>query len=121
MTKYFSARTIRTPRRFLVIARFAFFLGVISLSSLLSQTGEQQLLDKAKAPQKLVHASRSTDAFLQLAETVGQSEPAKRLVEYTLQNGGSASERYWAIVDFNQPSKNRRFYVFDTETKEVDT
>ena len=61
-----------------------------------------------------VVAERNSDVFLQLAATVGQSIPAKRLLEYRLENHLHGNPRYWAIVDFNQPSTNKRLYLFDT-------
>jgi len=56
-------------------------------------------------------------AFLELASAVGETEPAKRLIEYKLKNDPSSRERYWAIVDFNQPSTSKRLYVFDAVEK----
>ena len=59
-------------------------------------------------------------AFLELASAVGETEPAKRLIEYKLKNDPSSRERYWAIVDFNQPSTSKRLYVFDAVEKKVE-
>lgn len=63
---------------------------------------------------------RNSDTFLELAESVNQSVPAQRLVEYKLQNSPNGNPRYWAIVDFNQPSTNKRFYLFDTRTDKAE-
>jgi hypothetical protein len=62
---------------------------------------------------------QNSTTFLELAESVNQSIPAQRLVEYKLQNSLSGNPRYWAIVDFNQHSKEKRLYVFDTKAKTV--
>ena len=59
------------------------------------------------------------DVFLQLAATVGQTESAKKLIEYKLKNDPTSSERYWAVVDFSQPSTSKRLYIFDTLDKKV--
>ena len=59
-------------------------------------------------------------AFLELASAVGETAPAKRLIEYKLKNDPSSRERYWAIVDFNQPSTSKRLYVFDAVEKKVE-
>lgn len=52
--------------------------------------------------------------FLKLAKTVGQEIPAQRLVDYKLKFRPNGDPRYWAIVDFNQNSAKKRFYLFDT-------
>lgn len=62
---------------------------------------------------------QNSDTFLELADTVNQSVPAQRLVEYKLQNSPSGNPSYWAIVDFNQPSTKKRFYLFDTKEKKI--
>ena len=62
---------------------------------------------------------QSSDIFLKLADTVNQSVPAKRLVEYKLKVKPNANPRYWAIVDFNQHSAKKRFYLFDTTEEKV--
>ena len=65
-------------------------------------------------------AASAPAAFLELASAVGETEPAKRLIEYKLKNDPSSRERYWAIVDFNQPSTSKRLYVFDAVEKKVE-
>jgi hypothetical protein len=59
------------------------------------------------------------DVFLELAETVNQSLPARRVVEYKVQRHPEGNPRFWAIVDFNQHSAKKRLYVFDTKGKKV--
>ena len=59
--------------------------------------------------------------FLQLAATVGQSAAAKRLIDYKLANDPASRERYWAIVDFDEPSTSKRLYVFDTLEKKIES
>ena len=65
-------------------------------------------------------AASAPAAFLELASAVGETEPAKRLIEYKLKNDPSSRERYWAIVDFNQPATSKRLYVFDAVEKKVE-
>lgn len=64
-------------------------------------------------------AGQNSDVFLKLAETVNQSVPAKRLVDYKLEHKPTGNPRYWAIVDFGQHSKQKRLYVFDTKENNV--
>ena len=64
-------------------------------------------------------AALNSDVFIKLAETVNQSVPANRLVQYKLANHPNGNPRYWAIVDFNQPSTDKRFYLFDTKAETV--
>jgi L,D-transpeptidase catalytic domain len=108
-----------------VLAPFVLVLCVVALLNLPVQTREQQPQQRdAVQSQVMAHevpAMRSMNVLLKLAETVGQSIPAKRLIEYKLRADPSTNERYWAIVDFNQPSTNKRFYLFDTEQNKVDT
>lgn len=59
--------------------------------------------------------------FLDLAASVGQTAPAQRLIDYKLRFDPSARKRYWAIVDFNQPSTSKRLYIFDTVEKKVES
>jgi hypothetical protein len=61
----------------------------------------------------------SNEVFLELASTVGQMAPAKRLIEYKLKNDPAGQERYFGVIDFNQPSTTKRLYIFDTVEKKV--
>jgi hypothetical protein len=63
----------------------------------------------------------STGVFLKLAGLAGQSIPAKRLAEFAKKAGRKGEMRYWAIVDFNQASTKKRFYLFDTKANTVET
>ena len=65
--------------------------------------------------EQLTLNNENMDTFLNLAATVGQGLPAARLVEYKKQHNPGGNPRYWAIVDFNRPSTEKRFYVFDTK------
>jgi len=65
--------------------------------------------------------SSTSEIFLELATTVGQAAPAKRLMDYKLRSDPSSHPRYWAVVDFNQPSTSKRLYVFDTVAKKVES
>jgi len=62
----------------------------------------------------------SSDIFLKLAESVGQGVPAKRLIEFKQKNDGASEPRYWAVVDFNRPSTEKRLFVFDIQAKRVE-
>ena len=64
--------------------------------------------------------AKATEIFLQLAASVGQTAPAERLIDFKLKNDPTSQPRYYAIVDFSQPSTSKRFYVFDTVEKKVD-
>ena len=64
-------------------------------------------------------AVAATDIFLELAARVGQAAPAQRLIDYKLKNDPASRPRFYAIVDFDQPSTSKRFYVFDTLEKRV--
>jgi hypothetical protein len=61
------------------------------------------------------------EIFVELAKTVGQSVPAKRLVDFKAKTDPTSQPRYWGIVDFNQHSTAKRFYVFDTVQGKVET
>jgi hypothetical protein len=90
----------------------------IFAGSLLSpQHAQQRSSEKAAAKP---HSISSNDVFLKLADTVGQSEPAKKLIGYAGTQNPKDRQRYWAIVDFNQPSTKKRFYVFDTIENKVE-
>ena len=88
-----------------------------------SQTREQLSQPVQSKPTTVAApaAASSTDIFLKLAESVGQSIPAKRLIEYKLKNDPTGKPRYWGIVDFNQNSTRKRFYIFDTQENRVET
>lgn len=124
MSSYFYRHTLRMPRGLSVIAPLVLVLCVAALLNLPAQTRVQQPQQiGAVRPQVIgsdVPATRSTEILLKLAATVGQSIPAQKLVEYKLRSDPSTDERYWAIVDFNQPSTNKRFYVFDTLERKVE-
>ena len=79
------------------------------------QQAQKQPVERSAA---LVLPHTRSDIFLALAGPVGQTEPAKRLIEFA--RGRRADERYWAIADFNQPSTNKRFYLFDTKEEKVE-
>src|SRR5689334_21149301 len=43
------------------------------------------------------------------AGEVGQEEQLRKLFEYA----NTSHANYWAVVDFNKPSSEERFYIFD--------
>ena len=117
-------RDSRSRHSLFVFIVLAFLVGVVTLSDLPAQTQNSESLISSvttSAPGVLGASPRATDVLLSLAQTVGESEPAKRLISYALQNDNSGSHRYWAIVDFDQPSTNKRLYIFDTVAKRVET
>jgi len=125
--KYIFAHTLRSPHKLFIAARLALLLGFAALTNLPAQTLVQaqpnsnsvaMLGAKTAATE---NARKKTDILMSLAETVGESAAAERLVEYTQQNDPSATGRYWAIVDFSKPSTTKRLYVFDTATGRIDT
>lgn len=61
----------------------------------------------------------NAEIFLELAETVGQDIPAQRLYEFKQLHRPEGNPRFWGIVDFNQHSAKKRFYIFDTKEKTV--
>lgn len=72
------------------------------------------------APAKLFDGIKpNTDEFLSLARENNQELPAERLVKYKLKFRPDGDPRYWAIVDFNQPSTQKRLYVFDAQNHSV--
>lgn len=98
--------------------------GLIFKSHLTSRVSAQQSIETAAAVianDAAGAAKMPTDIFLELAATVGQTAPAKRLVDYKLKNDPDSRQRFYAIVDFDQPSTSKRFYVFDTVEKEIST
>ena len=96
-------------------------MGLATLSDLPAQTLPVEATKASPQAVSLNPAGgRSVDILMSLAESVGESAPARRLLEYTRQNDLSDRQRYWAIVDFDQPSTNKRLYVFDTVSRRVE-
>jgi hypothetical protein len=62
----------------------------------------------------------AAQSFLALAESVGETVPAQRLIDYKLKTDPFSQPRYYAVVDFGQPSTTKRLYVFDTIDKKVE-
>jgi L,D-transpeptidase catalytic domain len=63
----------------------------------------------------------TTHILLDLADLVGERAPAELMLAYQRRSDPSGIPRYWAIVDFDQPSTKKRLYIFDTQDKRVDT
>jgi hypothetical protein len=83
----------------------------------------QQFVSESTAEAAAAESKTMTSAeiFIDLADSVGLTAPAKRLVDYKLKNDPASQERYFAIVDFNQPSTSKRLFVFDTVEKKVES
>jgi hypothetical protein len=113
-------------RGIFAFAVLALVFGFVFHSHFLSRVEAQQLVNiAAKGPSVTVTepapAASATDIFLQLATSVGQAVPAKRLIDYKLKNDPAGKQRYFAIVDFDQPSTSKRLFVFDTVDKKVES
>lgn len=67
----------------------------------------------------MTETQTNTDVFLELAASVGQKVPAERLYIFKTKERPNGNPRFWGIVDFNQHSSKKRFYVFDTKEKTV--
>jgi hypothetical protein len=125
MTRSFFPHASHLPRGIFALASLTLVFGVFFHSQLLSKVEARQLVKLASAgtpaTAKAAPAGSASEIFLELAATVGQTAPAKRLIDYKLKSDPSSQPRYWAVVDFNQPSTNKRLYVFDTVEKKVDS
>jgi hypothetical protein len=99
-------------------------LGILFRARFPFQAQAQQPVKTASVSSFIATPSQprsASDIFLELATTVGETAPAKRLVDYKLKFDPSSQPRYWAVVDFDQPSTTRRLYVFDTVAKKVES
>jgi len=100
------------------VALFVVISGTIFRSNFQGEVQAQQSVKSAVVrPEKRA----GSDILLELAKGVGQSVPAQRLLEYKRKFQPAGDQRYWAIVDFGQPSTSKRLYVFDTVAGKVDT
>ena len=125
MAKSLFENALSLPRGILVFAVLTLISGFVFHSefayNVLAQ--EPTLIASAVVGSDTAKAAPTASApaaFLELASAVGETAPAKRLIEYKLKNDPSSRERYWAIVDFNQPSTSKRLYVFDAVEKKVE-
>jgi hypothetical protein len=109
----------RSPFLFLrSIVAFSFVVAsIIYSSSVLAQQASED--ETAIASVDIAAAATPTDIFLELAGTVGQTAAAQRLIDFKLKNDPNGVQRYYAVVDFDQPSTSKRFYVFDTAERKV--
>jgi hypothetical protein len=121
MTRSSYARASYVSHGIFVVAIFALIIGLIFQSHFSFKVQAQQLVKGPAVDTAAASATSPGEIFLQLAATVGQKVPAERLIDYKLKFDPSSQPRYWAVVDFNQPSTNKRLYVFDTVAKKVNT
>lgn len=122
MTRSLFAHVLFHPRGIVVLSVIALVFGFIFQSGITSRVLAQRFVETVSfgpSPTESTVPSTSNDIFLELSETVGQSSSAKRLLDYKLKNDPASDERYWAIVDFSQPSTSKRLYVFDTVENKV--
>ena len=61
------------------------------------------------------------EVLMELAGTVSETAAVKRLIDYKAKNDAASRPRYYAVVDFDQPSTSKRFYVFDTVEHRVNS
>src|SRR5687768_9516600 len=125
MTRYLFVHASFLLRGIFALAIFALLSGVLfhshfSFAAQVEQPVKAAAVGSFTATDAPAPSSAS-EVFLELAATVGQTAPAKRLIDYKLKFDPSSQQRYWAVVDFNQPSTSKRFYVFDTVEKKVNT
>ena len=114
-------------RGIIAFSVLSFVFGLVFHSQLASRVLAQQPSEAATAftaddnVGAKAAAAAPTDIFLELAASVGQTSPAQKLVDYKLKNDPDSQPRYYAIVDFDQPSTSKRFYVFDTVERKVNS
>jgi hypothetical protein len=115
------ADTSYLPRGIFVIALITLVLGTLFHSQISVVIYAQEPLNAAPVNSLAseVPAASANEIFLELAATVGETAPAKRLIDYKLKSDPASQPRYWAVVDFNQPSTSKRLYVFDTVEKKI--
>ena len=119
-----STNTSHLPRNIFVLTVLILVLGLLFRARFPFQAQAQQAVKTASVSSFVAPPSQprsASDIFLELATTVGQAAPAKRLIDYKLRSDPSSQPRYWAVVDFNQPSRSKRLYVFDTVAKKVES
>ena len=118
-----STNTSHLPRNMFVLTGLVLVLGIVFYARSPFQAEAQQPVKMAPVSSVATpSAPRSaSDIFLELATTVRETAPAKRLLDYKLRSDPSSQPRYWAVVDFSQPSTARRLYVFDTVAKKVES
>ena len=111
------------PRGIFAFAVLAVIFGCLFHSHILIEI-------QAQAPLKVapintlateIPANAVSNVLVELAQTVGEAPAAKRLIDYKLKTDPASRPRYYAIVDFNQPSTSKRLYVFDTVAKKVES
>jgi hypothetical protein len=125
MTRSLFADASYLPRGIFAIACLALILTAFFDAKFPFEIQGQQIVKESfvgsSGSTETTSPASKADIFLQLAASVGQTAPAKRLVDYKLKNDPASQQRYYAIVDFNQPSTSKRLYVFDTVEKKVES
>lgn len=123
MTRSLFAHVSFLPRGIFALAVLALGFNVLFHSQFTSEVHAQ---DKIKVAGEAITSEANGSAevspaetFMDLAATIGQEAPAKRLIDYKLKMDPAGLSRYYAIVDFDQPSTSKRLYVFDTVDKKI--
>lgn len=123
MTRSFFPHASNAARRVMVLAAIAFVFNIVFHSQFPLQVYGQDLVKAAEEGTQEVSGSALPAAaqnFLDLAADVDEVASAQRLVDYKLKTDPSSQPRFYAIVDFSQPSTSKRLYVFDTVAKTVE-
>jgi hypothetical protein len=111
------ARTSFLFRTLSTLAIFAVVAVIVVSSQRQFETQAQQNIKPSQIDPKVRTGS---EVLIELAIPLGQSVPAKRLIDYKQKYDAKGQQRYWAIVDFSQSSTNKRLFIFDTVEKKVD-
>ena len=111
------------PRGIFAVAFLTLIFGVVFHARFPFEIQAQQIVDDSPAAtiENRSTVSSENAVFLDLAASVGQRTAAQRLIDYKLKNDPTGQERYYAVVDFSQPSTSKRLYVFDTVGKKVES
>jgi|GEM_PF-4800396 len=129
MAQYSFARASFVWRGILAVAVISLVLGVVLHSHVVSRVRGQDIggsnagfITPVGGAKPAADAPATTsDILMQLAGTVGQTAAARRLIEFKAKNDPASTPRYYAVVDFDQPSTSKRFYVFDTLERTVNS
>lgn len=106
-------------RGIIAFSALSLVFGFVFHSHITSRVFAQESATTIVATDGVGAAKSQTDIFLELAATVGQTAPAKRLLDFKVKNDPTSQPRYYAVVDFDQPSTSKRFFVFDTVERKV--
>jgi hypothetical protein len=123
MNRSLFAHASYLPRGIFALVSLVLVFVVLFLAKFPVEIYAQQLAEDAAAGSFAAAPALSSadQSFLDLAASVGQAAPAQRLIDYKMKFDPADRQRYWAVVDFSQPSTSKRLYVFDTVGKKVES